>query len=411
MKKLAIITSHPIQYYAPWFRHLANSGDFAVKVFYLWDFGVTQQVDAGFQQSFEWDIPLVTGYDYEFVPNVSPNPGTHHFWGLQNPSLVPQVRAYNPDAVLLMNYNYASLYRFLWSWNTRQAPLLFRGDSHRLLAPTGLKASARRQFISLIYRRFAACLYVGKANYNYFRYHGVPANHLFFSPHAIDNDRFFAQAQTAKEQAVAWKKELGIPDGHAVILFAGKFEEKKRPLDLLRAFLLAQLNQVSLLFVGSGPLEKDLKAQAAKQRNIYFAPFQNQTLMPRTYTVADLVVLPSYGTGETWGLVINEAMCLARPVIASTHVGCTQDLVHPHQNGLIFGAGDVPALAGSLQEALRDRQRLQQWGHNSRNIISQYSYKQATQGLSLALNHIKQFKIQNSKFKMEKTSTGKHAPN
>jgi glycosyltransferase involved in cell wall biosynthesis len=386
MKKLAIITSHPIQYYAPWFRYLAKEA-FAVKVFYLWDFGVTHQVDAGFQQSFQWDIPLLTGYDYEFVPNVSPNPGTHHFWGLQNPSLASQVKAYNPNAVLLMNYNYASLYRFLLSWNTRQIPLLFRGDSHRLLPPTGLKAQARRQFISLIYKRFAACLYVGKANYDYFQYHGVAANNLFFSPHAVDSDRFKAFAQSALEQAVAWKKELRIPDDHAVILFAGKFEEKKRPLDLLQAFLQAKLSQVSLLFVGSGPLEQDLKSQAT-QKNIYFAPFQNQTLMPRTYAVADLVVLPSYGMSETWGLVINEAMCLARPVITSTHVGCTQDLVHPHQNGLVFNAGDVPALAHCLQEALKDRQRLQQWGDNSRKIISQYCYTQATQGLSKALNYI-----------------------
>lgn len=388
MKKLAIITSHPIQYYAPWFRYLAKEADFTVKVFYLWDFGVTQQVDVGFQQSLQWDIPLLTGYDYEFVSNISPNPGTHHFWGLQNPSLISQVRAYKPDAVLLMSYNYASLYSFLLNWDAHQVPLLFRGDSHRLSPPTGLKAWARRQFISLIYRRFAACLYVGKANYDYFRYHGVATNHLFFSPHAIDNDRFKAQTKTATQQAVAWKRELGIPNNNAVILFAGKFEAKKRPLDLLRAFLQAQLSQVSLLFVGAGPLEQDLKSEAAEHRNIYFACFQNQTLMPRTYAVADLVVLPSYGSCETWGLAINEAMCLGIPVIASTHVGCTQDLIHPHENGLIFPAGDVPALTRSLQEAFSDRQRLQRWGENSRNIISQYSYNQATQGLNKALDYI-----------------------
>ncbi|MCY7391481.1 MAG: glycosyltransferase family 1 protein, partial [Leptolyngbyaceae cyanobacterium CAN_BIN12] len=51
MKKLAIVTSHPIQYYAPWFRHIAQQNDFRIKVFYLWDFGVTNQVDVGFKQS------------------------------------------------------------------------------------------------------------------------------------------------------------------------------------------------------------------------------------------------------------------------------------------------------------------------------------------------------------------------
>lgn len=79
MIKLAIITSHPIQYYAPWFRYLASAGDLQIKVFYLWNFGVTQQIDTGFQQALQWDIPLLDGYKYEFVPNVSYKPGVDHF--------------------------------------------------------------------------------------------------------------------------------------------------------------------------------------------------------------------------------------------------------------------------------------------------------------------------------------------
>ncbi|MBD2017974.1 glycosyltransferase family 4 protein [Microcoleus sp. FACHB-53] len=386
MNKLAIITSHPIQYYAPWFRQLVAENDFSIKIFYLWDFGVSEQVDVGFKQSIQWDIPLLTGYDYEFVPNISSNPGTHHFWGLQNPSLLERVNLYKPDVVLLMSYNYASLYDFLWRWNCRQAPLLFRGDSHRLLSRTGAKEWLRRKFISLIYRRFAACLYVGKANYNYFRQHGVPPQRLFFSPHAVDNDRFFAQAEEATHQATLWKQKLGIPENHSVILFAGKFEDIKRPGTLLQAFLQANLSQVSLLFVGAGALESELRTQAASHPYIHFAPFQNQTLMPRTYAAGDLVVLPSYS--ETWGLVINEAMCMSRAVIASTHVGCAQDLIHPYGNGLVFPAGDVSALAACLKEAFSDRERLQRWGEESRKIIANYSYTQVTQGVKDALTHL-----------------------
>jgi len=388
MKKLAIITSHPIQYYAPLFRHIASVADFSVKVFYLWNFGVTEQIDAGFKQRIQWDIPLLSGYNYEFVPNISPNPGTSHFWGLQNPSLFNQVRAYNPDAVLLMNYNYASLYNFIWRWNCRQTPLLFRGDSHRLLPITDAKQWLRRKFISLIYRRFSACLYVGQANYHYFRYHDVPPENLFFAPHAIDNDRFFSQAEEASREAKLWQQELGIPENHSVILFAGKFEEKKRPQDLLQAFLQANLSQVSLLFVGAGSLERELHRQAAEHPHIYFACFQNQTLMPRTYAAADLVVLPSYGSWETWGLAINEAMCISRAAIASTHVGCASDLIQPYRNGLIFPAGDVSALATCLQEAFSDRERLKMWGEESRKIVTHYSYTQTTQGLKEALVHL-----------------------
>jgi glycosyltransferase involved in cell wall biosynthesis len=388
MKKLAIVTSHPIQYYAPWFRYLASTENLSIRVFYLWDFGVTKQVDAGFRQAFQWDIPLLDGYAYEFVPNTSADPGTHHFWGLQNPSLLAQIRIYQPDAVLLMNYNYASLYSFLWHWDCHTAPLLFRGDSHRLVLPTGLKAWLKRQLITLIYQRFAACLYVGKANYDYFQYHGVSTERLFFSPHAVDNHRFLAQAETATQEALIWKRRLGIPQQHRVILFVGKFEPKKRPFDLLHAFLQAQLPQAALLFVGAGSLEDGLRTQATGHSTIYFAPFQNQTQMPRTYAVADVVVLPSYGSEETWGLAINEAMCLSRPVIVSDQVGCAQDLVQPGQNGLVFPAGNVSALASRLQDALSEPQRLQAWGHVSKRLISSYSYAQATQGLQQALHYL-----------------------
>jgi glycosyltransferase involved in cell wall biosynthesis len=394
--KLAIITSHPIQYYAPWFRYLVQETDIEIKVFYLWNFGVTQQIDTGFKQIIQWDIPLLDGYNHEFVPNVSSTPGTHHFWGLQNPTLSQQVKLYQPDAVLLMCYNYASIYKFIWGWNTKQVPLLFRGDSHRLISSHRLKDLLKRQWISQIFSRFGACLYVGAANYDYFRYHLVAEKQLFFTPHAIDNDRFFAQAEMANQQANCWKQELGIPPTDLVILFVGKFELKKRPLDLLEAFIQANLDQVTLLFVGAGGLEAELQAAASQHTNIYVAPFQNQTLMPRTYAIADLVVLPSYGSGETWGLAINEAMCMARPAIVSSHVGCAQDLIEDGVNGMVFSAGDVQSLTLTLKKAFADdrsssdetRSRLAKWGKASHEKIRQYSYAQTSAGLLKALLYL-----------------------
>jgi glycosyltransferase involved in cell wall biosynthesis len=390
MTKLAIVTSHPIQYYAPWCRHLAAMGGLDLKVFYLWDFGAIESLDVGFQQKIRWDIPLLDGYEYEFVPNISTDPGTHHFWGLNNPELSERVNGYQPDAVLLLNYNYASIYRFLWEQRHSSVPLLFRGDSHRLVANRGIKESLRRQFISFIYRQFAAILYVGKANYDYFTYHGIAEDKLFFTPHAVDNDRFFASSTEAIANARTWRQELGIPESNSVILFAGKFEAKKRPTDLITAFLSTDLEaqNVSLVFVGSGDLEGEMRSLAAGHPSIHIVPFQNQSLMPRTYAAADVVVLPSYGAGETWGLAINEAMCLSRPIIASDLVGCASDLIEPHGNGLIFSAGDVSALTASLKEAFRDRERLVSWGKRSREIIENYSYTNMTLGLRSALNYL-----------------------
>lgn len=382
-KKLAIITSHPVQYYAPWFQYLAQESGLFIRVFYLWDFGVTRQVDAGFQQLVQWDVPLLSGYDYEFVANTSEDPGTKHFRGLRNPQLTERVKAFNPDAVLMIGYNYESLYRFLWNWRREKAPLIFRGDSHRLIARRGIKEWLRRQFLTTIFRRFSACLYVGKANSRYFRHHGVPDDNLFFAPHSVNNDWFIAQQQLANKQADRWKQELGIPATHHVVLFAGKFEEKKKPIDLLQAFINAKLERVILLFVGAGPLEAEMRKQAGQRKDILFAPFQNQSRMPMVFTVGDIFVLPSIS--ETWGLVINEAMCMSRPAIVSSHVGCAEDLVRHGKNGLIFPAGDIDALTQCLKDAFSDPVRLHDWGRESQKIVQDYSYAQATKGLKQAL--------------------------
>ena len=388
MARLAIVATHPIQYHVPWYQYLVREPGLSIRVFYLWDFGVTEQVDStGFQRAFKWDVPLLAGYEFEFVPNRSARPGTSHFWGLRNPGLLACVSRFEPDAVLLSGYNFASLMNFVWRWDRGTAPLLFRGDSHRLLPGSGFKEWLRRKAIAAVFRRFSGFLYVGRANHDYFRMHGVDPDTLFFAPHAVDNARFIEGAEAGRRDALAWKRELGIPEGNRVVLFAGKFEAKKRPLDLLRAFLQAGIEGVSLLFVGSGPLEQELRELAKGKASVRFAPFQNQSLMPRTYGIADVFVLPSYGSGETWGLAVNEAMCLSLPIIASSHVGCVADLVHHKGNGLVFPAGDVDALAGCLREAFADTSRLRAWGESSRQIIDGYSYRQVTEGLLLALKH------------------------
>lgn len=383
--KLAIVATHPVQYYAPWFSHLAKQAGFDVRVFYLWDFGVAAHTDRGFEVPITWDVPLLEGHVHEFLENRSTDPGTARYFGLWNPDLPGRLRAWRPDAVLLTAYNYASIGNLLLRWGKGDAPLIFRGDSHRLVPRSGFLETAKRRLIAAIFRRFAAALYVGSANREYFLQHGVPEKRLFHSPHAVDNERFFAARGSAEAGAPEWKRSLGIPEGHRVVLFAGKFEQKKRPLDLLRAFLDAQLECVCLLYVGSGHLQGELRAAAQGHRNVFFSPFRNQSQMPATYAACDVFVLPSYGPAETWGLAVNEAMCMGRPVIASDHVGCARDLVNQGETGIVFAAGNVEALRDALRLAFRDSAALKSWGDAARLRIRSFSYEAATSGLVSAL--------------------------
>lgn len=381
LTRMAIVSTHPIQYYAPWFRHIQAHSGLQLRVFYLLQPPDSGLYDRGFARDVRWDMPLLDGYPFEFVPNVSARPGTGHFMGLRNPSLAKRVRAFAPDAVLLNGYNFWSLVRFALTWPRTRAPLIFRGDSHRIAVRQTVNRRVKDVLISFLFSRFSAFLYVGQANFRYFRSHGVSEERLFHAPHAVDSGRFSVTLPEIGAAALEWRRALGIPDEHLVVLFAGKFEEKKRPLDLLKAFRFLNAQGATLLFVGSGPLDAQLRGEAAQVPNVRFAPFQNQSQMPRTYAACDLLVLPSYGQFETWGLAVNEAMCMGKPSIVSSHVGCAEDLVLPHRTGLIFEAGEIDSLVDALRIALADRLRLAEWGLAAAARVRQFSYAEATRGL------------------------------
>ena len=130
--RLAVVVSHPIQYYAPLYRRLAQRDDLALKVFFTWHAGQSAVEDRGFRMPVVWDIPVTEGYDFELVPNVSSDSGTHHFWGLNNPSLVERVTAWKPDVVHITGWAWLSHLLAMRAFHKRRIPVLFRGDSHLL---------------------------------------------------------------------------------------------------------------------------------------------------------------------------------------------------------------------------------------------------------------------------------------
>ena len=392
--RLAVVLSHPTQYYSPWFRRIAALGAIDLRVYYLWDFGVQARHDRDFGQALRWDIPLMDGYMSEFVPNRSPDPGTHHFSGLDNPGLARRLAQARPDAILLFGYAYRSQLGVMLSPRLAGVPLMLRGDSHDLARPCGFKSTAGRLARRILFRRFARVLAVGKANAAYFRDNGVPAAHIRFVPHCVDNDRFRAGAGDASVRAMALRRELGIAVHATVVLFAGKFEQKKRPLDLLAAFLRIEREAPAgsagavLLLVGSGVLEEELRRMAgdALGRSVFFCAFQNQSQMPAVYAAADLLALASFGNGETWGLAVNEAMNLARPCLVSSHVGCGPDLVREGETGWLFKAGDPDALHAALERAFAagpvGRARM---GRLAQARVEEYSFDVAAAALRDAL--------------------------
>jgi glycosyltransferase involved in cell wall biosynthesis len=385
MRRLAIVLSHPVQYYSPWFRWLRAETALEFKVFYLWPFGVTPQRDPQFEATFQWDVDLLAGYDSEFVPNIARDAGTHHFRGLDNPALCARLAAWQPGAILLFGYNWLSHQHVIWWARRHGLPLLFRGDSH-LLGRAQLPL-VRRLLLRLLYRQFAAITYVGASNRDYFLALGVPDRRLFFAPHAVNAEHFNPGDTAARAAAAGLRAELGLV-GKRVVLFAGKFTARKQPLELLRAFLQVGRPDSALVFVGDGAEKNRLVELAASRPDVCvrFLPFANQTEMPARYLLGDLFALPSRSHSETWGLAINEAMHLGVPCLVSDRVGCQIDLVHPGETGWVFPAGDEAALADTLRNALSaSPAELRRLGSNALALIARYTYRQTSDGLLQAL--------------------------
>lgn len=385
MKKLAIVSTHPIQYNAPWFQLLAARQQVSIKVFYTWSQAKEKVKDKTFGRDIQWDIPLLEGYAYKFIENTSKKPGSHHFYGIDNPKLIKAIEAYAPDAVLVFGWNFKSHLKVMRHFKGK-IPVWFRGDSTLLDETPGFKTLLRRQVLRWVYGYVDKALYVGTANKAYFLEHGLKPSQLIYAPHAIDNRRFAGDLQHEyDEKAKAWRLQLGFNEADIVVLFAGKLEAKKQPELLIDAVIQANRQRalpLQLLLVGNGPLEAVLKAQAKPFDFITFIPFQNQTIMPIVYRLGNVFCLPSKGPGETWGLAVNEAMASGRSVIVSDKVGCAQDLVAP-SHGFVFKHNSNQNLIDSFINI--KSAELESMGEHAKSFITSFNFESIAKAIETEL--------------------------
>ena len=357
-------------------------------MFYTWGQAKGKVIDKDFGIEREWDIDLLYGYDHAFVQNIASEPGSHHYKGIINPTLISEVKAFNPDKIIVYGWKFNSHLKLMRHFKGK-TPLYFRGDSTLLDDATGfsIKESLRRLLLQWVYGHVDFALSPGTASDAYFLNAGLSANQIIRASHAIDNERFAGNQSpynsvepSLKIRAQDWRKELSIAEDTKVYLFAGKLEPKKDPELLIRTFLRLhqQYPNTHLVIVGNGILEQTLKQSSSTSHNpspltpITFLPFQNQSIMPLVYRLGDVFVLPSKGPGETWGLAINEAMACGRPVIASDKCGAAADMIKDKENGFVFKAGDENDLYKCMEKIVNAD--LASMGACAQETVKRFSY-------------------------------------
>jgi len=389
--KIGILATHPIQYYVPWYRELAKYPEIELEVFYCHTQTPADQARAGFAVSFEWDIPLLEGYNYRFLTNNSRHPNVYTFFGCNTPDIKRIISKGSYDAFIVQGWNILSFWQAIIACWRSGTPLFVRGDSTLQLCTSAIKRGIKYLFYRWFIPKFNAYLVVGKRNEEYYLHYGARREKMFFSPHCVDNHYFSHSHDILKPQRERLRQHFGIPAGVLVFLFVGKLIPKKRPRDFLEALELAASKVKNLhgLIVGDGPLRAELEIFSRRRSlSVTFVGFLNQRSLPEAYAVSDCLVLISKYR-ETWGLVVNEAMASELPVIASQEAGCQPDLVWPGSTGETFPSGDIKRLADIFVDFSSQRAHLEEMGKESFRLIQRYSASQAAKAVLIAIKRIR----------------------
>lgn len=380
LPRLGILSSHPTQSHVPLYRKLASDPRIALKVYYCHDHGVRPSFDAGFGQQVRYDIPLLEGYEHEFLRNLHPQPGIASS-RLINPGISRVLVQGEQDVMVIHGYSFITAMLGFFGPHGR-TKLILRGESHgRRPRPLAVRV-ARGLYMRALMQRVEHYLAIGTYNADYYRAHGVRDEDITMAPYSVDT-AFAASREVTPEQRAELRRSFGLPAQGLLALFVGKFQPLKRPLDVVHAVAnTPEQHCLSLALVGAGELEPQVKhviEQRGLGERVHCLGFRNQSELPALYQCADLLVLSS--DHETWGLVVNEAMGSGVVPIVTEQVGSGADLVDP---ACIYPVGDINALTAILTRLASDPTWLDQQRKNARTRIANWTLDHTAEGFVTA---------------------------
>jgi glycosyltransferase involved in cell wall biosynthesis len=280
-----IFTTHPVQYQVPWFRALAAEPGIDLEVVFSY-LPTDREQGVGFGQAFAWDIPLLDGYRWRLMTTRTMPYWIPAFARRVASDIGSVLNEIDPHVAMVLGWQEVSLVQALVACRRKGVPIVLRGESN-LLRP-------RNRSTSFIHRRyFRFCdgfLAIGRANTALYKAAGVSLEHIVTASYFVDNARFASDADRIRDDRVSLRRSFGIPEGSACFAFAGKLEQKKRPLDVLRGLRLARDRGADVcgLFVGNGELMAAARTLALELGvPVAFTGFLNQSEISRAYVAAD----------------------------------------------------------------------------------------------------------------------------
>ncbi len=386
--KIAILTSHVIQYQDSLFKQIAKHPRIDLTVLFCSKDGAEEYWDEDFGLSLKWNIDALTGYKHKFLKNYRLCKTTSLFFHYCNLPVVKEIKRGRFDAILIMcGWNYCTSWLTILTCILRNVPFLLYGDSS-FIKNSGIIKEMPKRFI---FSKASGFMITGAMNVEYYKYYGADPKLFFAMPWAVDNKKFTKISGIVKQDKDKLRASHNLSCYKVMIAFSGKLIKRKNPIHVLQALeLMKNRNKVEVMYIGSGG-EKESLADYVRTHNIngvHFLGFINQDEMPKILGISDVFVLPS--SFDPRGTVVNEAMACGLPVVISNMVGVygKGDIVRDGDNGFVHNVGDIPHLAAILDRLAEDKELREKMGRRSLEIISEWSYDEDIEGILKALEAV-----------------------
>ena len=387
--KVAIVAPTCFYYQVPLFQAMATHPRMDLTVYFC-----SQEASLGsdvlkkFKTDGNWGVEgeLLDGYNYKFLRNFSPwGSYLRSVIGLMNFGIWWEIVKNKPDVVILMSWMSPTWWLAVLACLRTKTPFLYLTDQNVQRDLSGPKWKRWVKTLVLgkfLFRLTTGFLCAGSANRLLYECYGVPEHKLVPFAFSWGFENLIQIGDKLRDKKSMIRKQLGIPEFSYAILYCGRLSPEKSPLYLIKAYEKLDLPNKVLIIVGDGELMESLKDYVASHKinSVYFFGFQNRRQIAKYYAASDVLVLPS--AQETWGIVVNEAMCFGLPVVVSDQVGASRDLVEIGINGFTFPSGDVDQLVANIQRLveLPEEERLKMES-NSRDMIKKWSERNLAESL------------------------------
>lgn len=355
---ILVFESHPVQYRSPLYREVSRRlPPGTLRVVYGSDFSVRDYRDREFGQAIDWGTDLLSGIDHQFTDSLRRIELDR--WSALSRNGVRECfdSIGSISGILLTSLRFEFDWAALFAARRRSIPVLLRSETQDLaFERSRAKQLARDVLYRFLYAHIDQVLPIGKLNAAHYSRLGRRSGPEHFVRYAVPNPVALVSVSERESRALNWRRARGIDVRSRLIGFSGKLVEKKNPLLILEAVRELDrgecANPIEVVFVGAGPLRDSLEAVASDlDIPVHFTGFLDQREITDAYLAIDVLVLPSRRQGETWGLVVNEALQAGCAVAVSDAVGCSVEF-GGWERVKVFPDGDAEALRDALRRLL-----------------------------------------------------------